>query len=189
MQKIKIDGITYVIPSVPFQQRAVCSAGGGSFVDCVDSKTTSLILSLVTFRSTVQTFPLHYINEQFIEVWWFPPPVNSSTCLTTFLLHRESMDRFLRAVAVAEVKMVEEDSTFIQHLLKFTFLEKTSKYGKYFVVSTELLSIDDDKELKSLLLHSSEFAQLCINPRLNRNPALESVEAKILPSLDDDEPF
>jgi hypothetical protein len=130
------------------------------------------------------------VNEQFIEVWGFPPPVNSSTCLTTFLLHRESMDRFLRAVAVAEVKMVEKDSKFLQHLLKFTFLEKTSKFGKYFVVSTELLSIDDeDKESKSLLLHSSEFDQLCINPRLNRNPALESVEAKILPSPDDDEPF
>jgi hypothetical protein len=176
MQVIKVENFAVMIPDIPTRYRANCHKEWGVFVN---GKTKGMTFSKAeksgyTFGSEVEmsvcaikehtlTFPPHFIDEKFTEIWGIPVsgtmkeryPDNASE-LVSFMVHRQSRDKFKLALSQLKQKAFidwvssgsqGDHEVFIHEqmkkllsssIFKFSFEMTTGEFGDYHYVKTEL---------------------------------------------------
>lgn len=204
------------IPSKAIRYRANCHGSFGMFVSgdlgkmqAIDAKEAGLTygkyaeLAIASLSNKILTFEPHYINQQFLEVWGFPVSgeMHSRHCkqnsseLVTFLLHRQSMDKFSSILAeiereadnawidagmpknMNEFLAAKKTELLTSSIFRFEFTPEEGKYGIYHWVKVTRKPAESDLS-KAALQCSSQIlalkqsdASICTDPRIEENHA------------------
>lgn len=161
----------------------------GSFVE----------LALCYIDNKILTFKPHYENESFTEIWGIPVkgeikdqfPENASE-LTTFLLHRQSQDKFKEMLETfhreafnawinegmkgdPDAYVIDKLSEFFfTNIFRFEMVSVKGEYGNYYYIETTYRK-PDDKEVhflniaKKLYQLQIEGNGYCQDPRIEEN--------------------
>ncbi|MBL1208285.1 hypothetical protein [Geminocystis sp. GBBB08] len=206
------DGFAVRIPNIPSRYRANCSKDYGLFVhgDTKDkssrdaekqglTKGEYVEMALVCLQNKTLTFEPNYINEPFTEVWGIPTAGEMKTQfsanaseLSTFLLHRQSMDNLAKLVEqfsknafdewvsegmkddYNEFAITKATEYYFTNIFRFEFEEVKGKYTYYYVKSSFRKA--ESKIEKSACLIAEEIYQkyqtglgYCVDNRLELN--------------------
>lgn len=205
------------IPENPSRVKANCSKEWGAFVDgecrnmsALEAKEEGLILgkkmemAVCWVTTKILTFEPHYVQKKFLEIWGIPVAGAvkdrfhpSSSQLTTFLIHGQSMDRFQSNFekvgrdafnewvgsgmvgspeSFMQAKMVD---VFLKKIFVFEMQSAEGGYGSYFWVKASQRPANGEMELAALEIaseiygeHSAGTNMRCIDLKLEQNQAM-----------------
>lgn len=206
------NGFAVRIPNIVSRYRANCSKEYGCFVHG-DTKGKSsreaekqgltkgefVEMALVCLQNKTLTFEPNYINEPFTEVWGIPVGgkmkeqfSDNASELSTFLLHRQSMDDLAKVVEqfsknafdewvskgmkddYNEFAITKATEYYFSNIFRFEFEEVKGKYTYYYVKSS-FKPAESDTEKTACLIAEEIYEKYqtglgyCIDNRLELN--------------------
>lgn len=201
------------IPEIPSRYRANCSKDFGQFVcsnvgklSCSKAEKAGLTrgsfveMALCWVGNKVLTFEPHYSNEHFTEIWGIPVAGEMKTKfsdkaseLSTFLIHRQSRDKFNALVgdfkrdafnewALTDMSLNADDfieskisDYYFENIFRFEMIECKGEFGVYYYVQTTFRKPESDLEkaalkiAKQLYTGTVEGNGFCQDNRLEEN--------------------